>query len=405
MNSEKLKNAGFMTRAIHCAQGPDPQYGALATPIYQTSTFCFENVEEGIDRFAGKNPGYAYSRSGNPTRKTLELKMAELEGGEACIATGSGMGAVSSVLLTLLSSGDHIIQSQCVYGCTSLVINQMLPKFGIETSAVDTADVEAIKGAIKPNTKMIYLETPTNPLMQVSDIKKIKEVAGDDILVVVDNTFAPPPIQRPLECGADIVVQSVTKYLNGHGDVIGGLIIGKDSEQITMLNAKGVTKLTGAIESPFDSYLVLRGLQTLGLRVQRHCENALALAEFLEQDDRIAEVRYPALKSSQYYDICQRQMNGLGTGMFAFEIKEGIKGNSALESAKKFINNLDIPHIAVSLGDPSSLIQHPATMTHANVGPEMREKMGVTEGLVRFSAGLEDAQDLLDDFKQALDRL
>ena len=405
MDSEQLKSAGFMTRAIHCAQEPDPQYGALATPIYQTSTFCFETVEEGMAKFAGEIPGYMYSRAANPTRKTLELKMAELEGGAACIATGSGMGAVSSVLLTLLKSGDHVIYSDCIYGCTSVVIDEQLPKFGIENTPVNTSDIEAVKAAIKPDTKMIYFETPTNPLMQVTDIKKVKEIAGDDILVVVDNTFAPPPIQKPLELGADIVVHSVTKYLNGHGDVIAGLIIGKNADVINEINAKGVTKLTGAIASPFDSYLIIRGLQTLGLRVQRHCENALAVSESLERDDRIAEVRYPALKSSKYYDLCQTQMNGLGTGMVAFVLKDGISGNSAFESGKKFINNLHIPHIAVSLGDPSSLIQHPASMTHNNVSQEVRDRMGISDGLIRFSAGLEDSADLLADFKQALDAL
>lgn len=405
MKPEQLKNAGFMTRAIHTAQGPDPQYGALATPIYQTSTFCFEDIEDGMAKFAGDVPGYMYSRAANPTRKVLEEKMAALEGGAACIATGSGMGAVSSVLLTLLSSGDHVVYCDCIYGCTSVVINTQLPRFGIESTSVDTTDLEAVKAAIKPNTKMIYFETPTNPLMQVTDIAKIKEIAGDDILVVVDNTFAPPPIQQPLKCGADIVVHSVTKYLNGHGDVIAGLVIAKDADLIGDINGRGVTKLTGAIAAPFDSYLIIRGLQTLGLRVQRHCDNALAIAKALEASDKVKEVRYPGLESSPYYDVCQKQMNGLGTGMICFELKDGINGMSAFEASKKFINAVTIPHIAVSLGDPASLIQHPATMTHNNVSQEVRDVMGVTDGLIRFSAGLEDTADLVADFEQALKQL
>lgn len=405
MDSNKLKDMGFSTRAIHSAQGPDPEYGALATPIYQTSTFCFEDIQAGMDTFAGEKTGHVYSRSSNPTRAILEGKIAALEGGAAAIATGSGMGAISSTLLTLLKSGDHIIYCNCIYGCTSVVIREGLVNFGIESTNLDTTDVDAVKAAILPNTKMIYFETPTNPLMEVTDITAMKEIAGDDILVVVDNTFAPPPIQTPLSCGADIVVHSVTKYLNGHGDVIGGLIIAKDADLIARINDKGVTKLTGAICSPFDSYLIIRGLQTLELRVRRHCENALAVAEFLESNDLVKNVRYPALKSSKYYDLYQKQMNGLGTGMLSFELKDGISGLSSFEAAKKFINALHIPHIAVSLGDPASLIQLPASMTHNNVVKEVRDKMGIVDGMIRFSAGLENKEDLIADFEQALSTL
>lgn len=405
MKSEELKDFGFMTRAIHAAQGPDPQYGALATPIYQTSTFCFEDVQDGIDLFAGERPGFGYSRSGNPTRQVLQDKMAIIEGGAACIATGSGMGAVSSTLLGLLKAGDHVIYGDCIYGCSNVVISELLPNYGIETTPVDTSDVEAIKAAIKPNTKVIYFETPTNPRMKVTDIAKVKEIAGEDIFVVVDNTFAPPPIQQPLSLGADFVVHSVTKYLNGHGDVIAGLIIGKDADMVAEINRLIVTKLTGAICAPFDSYLIIRGLQTLGLRVARHCENALAVAKALEKSDKISVVNYPALESNEFYDLCQKQMNGLGTGMLSFELKDGINGMSSLEAAKKLINSVKIPHIAVSLGDPASLIEHPATMTHNNITDEMRKLGGITDGMVRISCGLEDAADLVADFEQALEQL
>lgn len=405
MSQDYLENAGFMTRAIHLAQEPDPTYGALATPIYQTSTFCFDTCEQGMETFAGEQSRYLYSRAANPTRKVLEEKMAALEGGAACIATGSGMGAVSSVLLGILKSGDHIIQCGCIYGCTQAVIHNLLPKYGIEFDYVKPNDLEGLKQAIKPNTKVIYLETPTNPTMDVTDISKVKEIAGDEITVVVDNTFAPPPIQTPLKSGADIVVHSVTKYLNGHGDVIAGLIIGKNEELVNQIHAEEVTKLTGAICSPFDSFLIIRGIQTLGLRVQRHCENALAVAEMLEENSKIAKVNYPALKSSPNYEICQKQMNGLGTGMVSFEIKDGTSGLSSFEAAKKLINLVEIPHIAVSLGDPASLIEHPASMTHHEMAQEEFDEAGITQGLVRLSCGLEDSKDLVADLASALEKL
>jgi methionine-gamma-lyase len=400
MDNNALDNAGFMTQAIHAGQEPDPAFGALATPIYQTSTFCFENVEEGMDIFDGKKPGYAYSRGGNPTVETLQRKMAALEGGEACVAAGSGMGAISSVVLSLLAAGDHIIVGDCVYGCTNVVIRDVLPKFGVEVTPVDTADIEAVKAALQPNTKMVYFETPTNPMMKVTDIAAVKAAVGEDVRVVVDNTFAPPPIQRPLACGADIVLHSVTKYLNGHGDVIAGVVIGS-AEDIAIIKGIGVTKLTGAICSPHDAFLIIRGLQTLGMRVERHCANAQAIAEYLESEPHVKSVRYPGLASSPYHDLVQSQMNGMGTGILSFELANDVNGLSSFEAGKKLLNALKISHIAVSLGDPASLIQHPASMTHHNVAPEVREQMGIGDGLIRFSAGLEDVDDLIADFKQA----
>ncbi len=404
MDTSYLDNAGFMTRAIHAGQEPDPAFGALATPIYQTSTFCFDDVEDGMDKFDGKKAGYVYSRGGNPTRRTLELKVAALEGGEDCVAAGSGMGAISSVVLTLLEAGDHIIVGDCVYGCTNVVIRDTLPKFGIEVTPVDTADIEAVKAAIKPNTKMIYFETPTNPLMKVTDIAAVKRAAGENIRVVVDNTFAPPPVQRPIACGADIVVHSVTKYLNGHGDVIAGVVVGS-ADDVAKIRDIGVTKVSGAICAPFDAFLIIRGLQTLGLRVERHCANALAVARYLEGVPCVKRVLYPGLESSPYHELVKTQMNGMGTGILSFELADDVNGLSSFEAGKKLLNALKVSHIAVSLGDPASLIQHPASMTHHNVSPEVRAEMGISDGLIRFSAGLEDADDLIADFEQAFAQL
>ena len=405
MEEMSTSNVGFMTRAIHAGQDPDPTYGSLATPIYQTSTFCFDEVQDGIDKFNGTKSGYVYSRGGNPTVNTLEKKLAAIEGGEACVVTGSGMGAVGSVMLGILRAGDHVVYGNCVYGCTDVVIHEMLTRFGVEVTPVDTTDLESVSAAIRPNTRMIYFETPTNPTMRVTDIAGIKRlVDGKDIKVVVDNTFAPPPIQYPLACGADIVLHSMTKYLNGHGDVIGGAIIGS-SEDIGNIKTYASTKISGSILSPIDAFLVIRGLQTLGLRIQRHCENAYRLARWLEDQPMVERVMYPGLESFCDYELAKKQMNGLYTGMLSFELKEGIKGRSSFESGRVVADNLKLAHVAVSLGDPASLIENPVTMTHNNVPAEELEHMDITPGLFRFSAGLEDTDDLIADFSQAFSLL
>ena len=405
MEEMSTSNVGFMTRAIHAGQDPDPTYGSLATPIYQTSTFCFDDVQDGIDKFNGTKSGYVYSRGGNPTVNPLEKKLAAIEGGEACVVTGSGMGAVGSVMLGILRAGDHVVYGNCVYGCTDVVIHEMLTRFGVEVTPVDTTDLESVSAAIRPNTRMIYFETPTNPTMRVTDIAGIKRlVDGKDIKVVVDNTFAPPPIQYPLACGADIVLHSMTKYLNGHGDVIGGAIIGS-SEDIGNIKTYASTKISGSILSPIDAFLVIRGLQTLGLRIQRHCENAYRLARWLEDQPMVERVMYPGLESFCDYELAKKQMNGLYTGMLSFELKEGIKGRSSFESGRVVADNLKLAHVAVSLGDPASLIENPVTMTHNNVPAEELEHMDITPGLFRFSAGLEDTDDLIADFSQAFSLL
>ena len=392
---------------IHAGQWADPAYGALATPIYQTSTFCFETVEEGAAKFANEVPGYhpVYSRSGNPTTRAFELKCAAMEGGEDCVATASGMGAVGSVMLAFLKTGDHVIFDNAVYGGTNYVASTNLPEIGIEVSRVDTGDLEAVKAAIKPNTKMIYFETPNNPMLKVTDIAAIKKLAGPDIKVVVDGTFAPPPVQFALKQGADIVLHSITKYINGHGDALGGIVVGK-ADDIARVRKNSVTKINGCPPSPFNSYLVLRGMKTLALRMRQHCASALEVAKYLESNPYVKTVYYPGLESHPQHALASRQMeNGMYGGMLSFELNDNVKGLSSFDAGKKLLNSLKIPAIAVSLGDPDTLIEHPASMTHAGVAPEDRLAAGITDGLVRLSVGLESPKDLIADLEQAFQAL
>lgn len=401
MSKINLENVHFETKLIHAGQGPDPATGALATPIYQTSTFCFESVEDAMAIGGGQKPGYMYSRSANPTVKSLEIKLAAMEGGEAAICSASGMGAIGSLLIGLLDTGDHIVCGDTIYGGTDYVMRTNMPALGIGVSFVDTSDLQALEAAIKPNTKLIYFETPTNPTMKLADIKAISEIGKrHNVKVAVDNTFAPPPIQYPLALGADLVVHSVTKYINGHGDVLGGVVVG-NAEDIGKVKARGITKLCGTPQSPFCAYLTLRGMKSMFLRVHQHCKNAMILAEYLENSPFVARVNYPGLPSHPQHELAKTQMNGLYTGILSFELKDGIQGLSSFEAGKKFLNSLTIPEIAVSLGDPDSLVEHPASMTHDNVPKEAREAIGITDGLIRFSVGLENIEDLKADCEQA----
>ena len=401
MSKIDLKNVDFETLIIHAGQEPDKAYGSLATPIYQTSTFCFETVEEGAAKFANQIPGFVYSRGGNPTTRAFELKCAAMEGGEDAVAAASGMGAVGSVMTAFLHPGDHAIFDTAVYGGTNYVATTNLPGMGVEVSRVDTGDLEAVKAAIRPNTKMIYFETPNNPMMKVTDVRAIKDIAGADIRVVVDGTFAPPPVQHVLQLGADIVLHSITKYINGHGDALGGVVIGR-ADDIRLIRANSVTKINGCPPSPFNSYLVLRGMKTLALRMKQHCASAMEIARYLEANPYVKAVYYPGLESHPQHELASRQMeNGMYGGIISFELKDDVKGLSSFEAGKKLLNSLKIPAIAVSLGDPDSLIEHPASMTHANVSPEDRLAAGITDGLIRLSVGLESAKDLIADFEQA----
>lgn len=401
MSKIDLKNVDFETLIIHAGQEPDKAYGSLATPIYQTSTFCFETVEEGAAKFANQIPGFVYSRGGNPTTRAFELKCAAMEGGEDAVAAASGMGAVGSVMTAFLHPGDHAIFDTAVYGGTNYVATTNLPGMGVEVSRVDTGDLEAVKAAIRPNTKMIYFETPNNPMMKVTDVRAIKDIVGADIRVVVDGTFAPPPVQHVLQLGADIVLHSITKYINGHGDALGGVVIGR-ADDIRLIRANSVTKINGCPPSPFNSYLVLRGMKTLALRMKQHCASAMEIARYLEANPYVKAVYYPGLESHPQHELASRQMeNGMYGGMISFELKDDVKGLSSFAAGKKLLNSLKIPAIAVSLGDPDSLIEHPASMTHANVSPEDRLAAGITDGLIRLSVGLESAKDLIADFEQA----
>ncbi|MCI2063167.1 MAG: PLP-dependent aspartate aminotransferase family protein [Eubacteriaceae bacterium] len=403
MSNIDFKKVHFDTRAIHAGYHRDSDYGALATPIYQTSTFTFTDSDNAMDVFSGKIPGYDYTRACNPTVTVFEEKMAELEGGEAAVAASSGMGAISSALLGLLKSGDHIVCGNTVYGCTDVVMREILPSLDIETTFVDTSDVDAVEAAIRDNTKVIYFETPANPTMTVTDIAAISALKNKHkgIRVIVDNTFNTPLVQRPLDFGADVVVHSVTKYLNGHGDVIGGVVVGT-ADDINVIRSRAMGKICGTPLTPFCAYMIIRGMKTLGLRVRRHCESAMTLANYLEASPYVEKVYYPGLKSmGKNYEIAKRQMNGMYTGMISFEMKDGINGMSAFDAAKNLMDNLTIPAIAVSLGDPDSLIQHPASMTHVKVPKEVQKEVGISDGMLRFSVGLEEAEDLIADFDQA----
>lgn len=399
------KTLGFDTQTIHAGQNPDPSTGALATPIFQTSTFVFDSVEQGAARFSEDEPGFCYTRGGNPTTAQLEEKIATIEGGEACIATSSGMGAIGSTLVTLLKPGDHIVCGDTVYGGTSVLMSTGLPQMGIEVSFVDTSNLENLRKSMKENTKVVYFETPTNPTLKVTNIKACAEIAhAFDALLIVDNTFAPPPIQFPLKNGADICVHSVTKYINGHGDVVGGAIIGA-KETLASIGSLGVNKICGAPPSPFNSWLVLRGMKTLGLRVRKHCENAMKIAEFLEAHPYVENVYYPGLTSHPQHELCKDQMNGFYGGMISFELKENINGISAYDACKKALNDLNLCSIAVSLGDADTLLQHPASMTHSSVDSEQRVKVGITDGLVRMSVGLENVEDIINDLKESIEKI
>lgn len=358
-----------------------------------------------MEKFAKSRPGFVYSRSGNPTTMQLEQKLAAIEGAEAAAATASGMGAISSVILSLVKSGDHVVVGTPAYGSTSAMFYQ-LPKFGIEITSVDLSDADAIDNAIRPNTKIVYLERIGNPTMVVADIVKAAESAHRvGALLVVDNTFTPPPICFPLKLGADVSLHSTTKYLNGHGDIIGGIVL-SSAKIIADVRQYGLTKLCGTPASPFNSWLVLRGLKTLNLRVRKHCENAMALAKYLESNPRVSKVHYPGLTSHPHYERCIQQLNeGLFGAMIGFELKDGINGKSSFEACKTLLNSLKIFSIAVSLGDPDSLIEHPASMTHLAVDPEEKKQSGITDGLIRISPGLEDVEDLIADLEQGIEAL
>ncbi len=382
------------TQAIHSGRINDEQFGSLATPLYQTSTFIFDDAQQGADRFAGEADGYIYSRLGNPTTRQLEMRVAAMEGMEDAAATATGMGAVSGALLANLSCGDHLISSKAVYGCSFALMNHQLTRWGIEVSFVDMANPDEITAAIKPNTKVIFLETPVNPNLEVYDLAAIGKIAQQhNIISIVDNTFLTPVLQQPKKYGIDIVVHSATKYLNGHGDVVAGIICG--SSEMIMNIKMTVLKDIGATISPHDAWLIMRGLKTLPIRMERHCSNAQKLAEFLENHQKVSHVYYPGLKSHSGNRFVGEQMKAAG-GVIAFEIESDLTGGS------DFINRMKLFSIAVSLGDAESLIQHPASMTHSPYTQEERLAAGISDSLIRISVGLENVDDLITDLEQSL---
>ena len=398
MNPEELRKTGFATRAVHVGAEKN-QYGTLASPIYQTSTFVFDNAEQGGRRFALEEGGYIYTRLGNPTLTAVEQKVASLEGAEACMSASSGMGAITSAIWVCVEQGDHIVAGKTLYGCTYAFLEHGLKRYGVDVTFVDTRDPENVRKAMRPNTKLVYVETPANPNMYISDIEAIAKIAHaqEGVRVMVDNTFCTPYLCRPLEFGADIVVHSATKFLNGHGDVIAGFVCGSQ-EYIDQVRLLGVKDLTGSVLGPFEAFLINRGIKTLHVRMDRHCENAQKVAEFLEKHPKVESIAYPGLASFPQKALADTYMKKPGS-MIAFEIKGG------LEAGRKLMNSVHLAALAVSLGDTETLIEHPASMTHSPYTPEERAASDISEGMVRLSVGLEDAEDIIADLKQALDQL
>ncbi len=389
----KRKDIGFNSKLIHGGEFNDA-YGSATVPIYQTSTFKFNSAEHGAACFSGESDGYIYTRLGNPTIHALETLLAELENGFGGIATSSGMGAVNTVYGTLLAQGDHVVSSAAVYGPSRIVLETYYKKFGVDASFVNTADIEAVRKAIRPETKLLYIETPSNPTIEISDLKACSDLAHKHgILVAVDNTFCSPYLQRPLELGADIVLHSLTKFINGHADIVGGVVVAKDETLYKKLRSVMVT--LGFNMDPHQAYLVIRGVKTLSIRIDRAQDSAMKIAQFLENHPKIEWVRYPGLKSHPQHELAKVQMDGFGT-MISFELKGGVVAGRIL------MNSVEMAILAVSLGGVETLIQHPASMTHSKVSADGKEKAGITDGLVRYSVGIEDVADLIADLDQAL---
>lgn len=385
----------FATKAIHHGYDPMENEGALTPPLHLTSTFVFETAEAGGEMFEGEREGHIYSRISNPTCDLLERRIAVLEGAEAGLALASGMGAITATMWTLLSPGDEVILDKTLYGCTFSFMQHGLAKFGITVTHVDLTASENLSAAMSDKTKVVYFETPANPNMRLVDIQAISAVAhAHGAYVVVDNTYATPYLTQPIKHGADIVVHSATKYIGGHGDVVAGLLVGS-AELVSEIRLYGMKDMTGAVMAPFNAMLILRGLKTLQLRMDRHCASAASVAEMLEQSHGVQKVWYPGLESFEQHAVAARQMSQFG-GMIAFELEGGLAAGRAL------MNRLQLISRAVSLGDAETLVQHPASMTHSTYTPEERAVHGISEGLVRLSIGLEGVDDVIYDLEQAL---
>ncbi len=390
------KNHGFNSKAVHGVTEKDPK-GSVITPIYQTSTFAFKSAEDGAKCFAGESDGFIYTRIGNPTIQDLEKIIADLESGFGGIATASGMGAVNTVYMAYLGAGQHMVSHNAVYGPARGIMEGTYSRFGVEATYIDTTDLDQVVKAIRPNTKLIYLETPANPTIGISDIPAICEIAHQhNILVCVDNTFCSPYLQNPLLMGADIVLHSLTKFINGHADIVGGLIVAKTESEYKKMRTMMIN--LGCNMDPHQAYLVRRGVKTLGIRIDRAQENAMKVAAFLESHPKVEWVIYPGLKSHPQYDLGKKLMKGPGS-MMSFGLKGG------LESGKKLMDNVKLCVLAVSLGGIETLIQHPASMTHSKLSPEAKKQGGITDELVRLSIGIEDVEDIIEDLEQALSKV
>jgi methionine-gamma-lyase len=387
------RDCGCNTRLVHAGHEPG-EHGAVVTPIYQTSTFAFHDAQEGADRFSGKAEGYIYTRLGNPTVTAMERCVAELENGFGATATASGMGAVSTVYLALLSAGDHVVSTDSVYGPSRGLMEKHLGRFGVRSTYLDTTDLAAVEEAMRPETKLVYVESPSNPAMTVTDLAAVARIAhAHGALLVVDNTFASPILQKPLDLGADVVLHSVTKFINGHADLVGGVVVAKTEELHRKVRAMMIA--LGCNMDPHQAFLVHRGLKTLALRVERQQANAMTVAAWLEAHPEVASVRYIGLPSHPQHALARRQMSGFGS-MIAFELKGGV------EAGRVVMDNVKIAALAVSLGGVETLISHPASMTHAGMARADRLAAGISDGLVRLAVGIEDVEDLVEDLAQAL---
>lgn len=385
---------GIDSKLVHGSYHPDALTGAVNVPIYQSSTFAFRSAAHGAALFAGEEDGFIYTRLGNPTTRVLEESVAELENGCGGVATSSGLGAVSTVYMALLEQGAHVVSTASVYGPSRLLLEKHFARFGTAATFVDTSSLENLRDAMRPETRLVYVESPSNPAMQVTDITGAAEIAhAADALLVVDNTFASPYLQRPLDLGADVVLHSVTKFINGHADVVGGILAAKEEGILARLRRVMIDM--GCNMDPHQAYLVLRGLKTLGVRVERAQANAAKVAAWLEQHPKIAEVRYIGLPSHPQHEIARKQMSGFGS-MIAFELVGGY------EAGRTLMDHVELATLAVSLGGVETLIEHPASMTHAGMSREAREEAGFTDGLVRYAVGIEDPDDLIADLDQAL---
>jgi len=394
---EDKKTQRLHTSVIHAGQHPDPLWGGVSVPIFQTSTFAFRSAEQGAARFAGEEDGYIYTRIGNPTVRSLEECVATLENGYGGLATASGMAAITTVYLTYLSTGSHIISTAAVYGPTRTVLEKELSRFGVAADFVDTSSLANIESCLKLETKMLFIETPANPTLILTDISAASRLCRErGLLLVVDNTFSSPVLQRPLDLGADIVIHSLTKFLNGHSDVVGGMIVTKDETNYQRL--RKVLTLLGGTMDPHQAWLILRGVKTLALRLDKSQSNALQLARFLVSHPKVSWVNYPGLESHPQHALAKKQMDGFGS-MLCFGLRGG------LEAGRRLINAVKLCTRAVSLGGVETLIEHPASMTHAGVPEEERKKAGITDDLVRLSVGCEAVEDLIADIEQALAEL